>query len=105
MFYKASEESIQGENQKLSNFMDENWDLTTGFRNVEDKSDFDKIAFSAQKWQHTDWQGIEDLMGPEKFYELCFKGEKGMVVVGIWDTGKILFLTIRVGIVSNFFKV
>lgn len=85
--------------------MDENWNLTTGFRNVEDKSDFDKIAFSALKWQHTDWQGIKDLMGLEEFFELCFKGQKGMVVVGIWGKGKILFLMIKVWIFSNFFKV
>lgn len=56
--------------------MDEIWDLTTGFRSVEDKSDFDKAAFSALKWQHTDWQGIKDLMGLEEFSELCFKEKR-----------------------------
>ena len=59
--------------------MDENWHLTTGFRNVEDKNDFDRIAFSSLKGQNAGWQGIKDLMGLEELYEFCFKGEMGMV--------------------------
>lgn len=59
--------------------MDENWHLTAGFRNVEDKNDFDRIAFSRLKGQNTGWQGIKDLMGLEELHEFCFKGEMGMV--------------------------
>ena len=44
---ELSEESISRRKGKtLSNSVDENGDLTTGFRNVEGKHDFDKSAFS-----------------------------------------------------------
>lgn len=72
----------------------ETWLL--GLEVLRTKSDFDKVAFSALKWQHTDWQGIKDLMGLEDPVSFAFKEKSGMVVEGIWGERDFIFNEIRV---------